>query len=260
MKHVARSLLVTQFGLMLGTLSALAGAPPQASSGQGDVLGGSRQLIVVTTRDWSTDEARLERYQRKAPGRPWKLVGQPFTVMVGKNGLGWGVGLLPVPADTGAPIKKEGDGKAPAGIFRLGTVFGYSSQKYPGSKMPYLPLTSTVECPDDSASAHYNTLVDRSQAKPDWNSSEQMLRSGTLYQWGIFVDHNSGPAHPGAGSCIFLHIWRGPGRPTVGCTAMAPEKMEEVLRWLDAGKAPLLVQLPEAEYQRLQAASGLPAR
>ena len=257
MNRVAR-LLIFWLGLMLGIRAAA--APPQASTGKGDVLGSSRQLLVVSTRDWNADEARLERYERKAAGKPWKLVGQPFTVMVGKSGLGWGVGVVPTPADTGAPIKKEGDGKAPAGIFRLGTAFGYSSQRYPGSKMPYLPLTSTVECPDDSASAHYNTLVDRSQAKPDWNSSEQMLRPDTLYQWGIFVDHNSGPARPGSGSCIFLHIWRGPGRPTVGCTAMAPEKMEEMLRWLDAAKAPLLVQLPEAEYQRLQAAWGLPVR
>ena len=259
MNRITR-LLVSLLGLMLGLISASAGAPPQGSSSHGDVLGASRQLIVVTTRDWSTDEARLERYQRKAPGKPWMLVCQPFTVMMGKNGLGWGVGVVPAPVAPGDPIKKEGDGKAPAGIFRLGTAFGYSSQKYPGSKMPYLPLTSTVECPDDSASAHYNTLVDRSQAKPDWNSSEQMLRADTLYQWGIFVDHNSGPARPGAGSCIFLHIWRGQGRPTVGCTAMAPEKMEEMLRWLDAAKAPLLVQLPEADYQRLQAEWGLPAR
>jgi D-alanyl-D-alanine dipeptidase len=259
--HLARSLLVALFGLILVLSSASAGGRPQSSSSRPDILDGSRQLIVVTTRDWNTDEARLERYERKGPGKPWKPVGQPFTVMVGKNGLGWGLGLVPAPADTGgAPIKKEGDGKAPAGIFRLGTVFGYSSRKYAGSKMPYLPLTATVECPDDSASAHYNTLVDRSQSTPDWSSSEQMLRSDSLYQWGIFVDHNSSPARPGSGSCIFLHIWRGPGRPTVGCTAMPAEKMEEMLAWLDSGKAPLLVQLPEAEYQRLQAAWGLPAR
>lgn len=259
MKSLVRSLSLSVLFLCFSIPSALAGGPPQASPSR-DVLDGSRQILVVTTREWSADQGRLERYERKAPGRPWTRVGQPFTVTVGKNGLGWGLGVVAAPAQSGDPIKKEGDGKAPAGLFRLGTAFGYSPGKYPGSKMPYLPLTSSVECPDDPASSQYNTLVDRSRAKPDWNSSEQMLRPDTLYQWGIFVEHNTGPARPGAGSCIFLHIWRGEGRPTVGCTAMSPEQMEEMLSWLDPGKKPLLVQLPEAEYQRLQAAWGLPAR
>lgn len=251
--------------LCLCSMAAAAGAPPQRSAAaSADALEGSRQLIVVTTRGWSTDEGRLERYERKAPGKPWKLVGRPFTVMVGKNGLGWGLGLVAAPPATAGepgPVKQEGDGKAPAGIFRLGSAFGYEPQKFPHSRMPYLPLTATVECPDDTASSHYNTLVDRSQIKrPDWNSSERMLRDDDLYRWGIFVDHNSGPARPGAGSCIFLHIWRGQGQPTVGCTAMAPENMQVLLSWLDARKHPLLVQLPEAEYQRLQPAWRLPAR
>jgi D-alanyl-D-alanine dipeptidase len=41
---------------------------------------------------------------------------------------------------------------------------------------------------------------------------------------------------------------------------MSPDTMEEMLSWLDAGKSPLLVQLPEAEYARLRAAWGLPVR
>ena len=34
------------------------------------------------------------------------------------------------------PVKREGDGKAPAGIFDLGTAFGYAAQPLPGLKLP----------------------------------------------------------------------------------------------------------------------------
>ncbi len=59
------------------------------------------------------------------------------------------------------------------------------------------------------------------------------------------------------GSCIFLHIWEGPGKGTAGCTAMGSLSMEEVLRWLDGEKRPVLVQLPRAEFERLRGILGL---
>ena len=39
---------------------------------------------------------------------------------------------------------------------------------------------------------------------------------------------------------------------------MEPALMEELLFWLDARKQPLLVQLPEREFARLQQAWKLP--
>jgi hypothetical protein len=39
---------------------------------------------------------------------------------------------------------------------------------------------------------------------------------------------------------------------------MNPSSMEYLLRWLDAKKRPLLVQLPRAEFERLREAWGLP--
>ena len=62
-----------------------------------------------------------------------------------------------------------------------------------------------------------------------------------LYRWGIVVGHN--PANqPGAGSCIFIHLWRGPGQPTAGCTAMSEENLPRILAWLDPALDPRLVQ------------------
>jgi hypothetical protein len=37
---------------------------------------------------------------------------------------------------------------------------------------------------------------------------------------------------------------------TSGCTSMAPEAMLELLRWLDADRAPVLAQVPRLELER----------
>ena len=221
----------------------------------------STQLVVVTTADWNSPQGVLRRYERLKANKKWKAVGEPIAVMVGKNGLAWGSGIVHVDAPISSandPMKKEGDGRAPAGVFRLSRIFGYAPQAQAGWKMPYLSLTSSVECVDDTTSKLYNQIVDRSTVSPDWNSSEHMLRSDDLYRWGILVDHNAAPAVAGGGSCIFMHIWRGPGQPTVGCTAMPQADLESLIAWLDPARMPLLVQLPEAQYKNLRKRWHLP--
>ena len=109
---------------------------------------------------------------------------------------------------------------------------------------------------DDPKSRHYNRIVDGSAVEAkDWNSSERMRIEP--YRWGAVVGHNWKQV-PGAGSCIFLHVWEGPGVATSGCTAMAEEDMLRLTLWLDRTKKPLLVQLPAEEYRRLRAAWKLP--
>jgi L,D-peptidoglycan transpeptidase YkuD (ErfK/YbiS/YcfS/YnhG family) len=223
----------------------------------------STQIVVVTTAGWSSSEATLRRYERQRPGKAWKAMGDAFTVVVGKNGLGWGSGLVSVDGTQRAakdPVKKEGDGKAPAGVFRLSKAFGYAPREEPGWKMPYVALTPSVECVDDTDSKFYNTLVDTTTISPDWGSheNEKMRRSDDLYRWGILVDHNANPPVAGHGSCIFMHIWRGPGQPTVGCTAMPQADLESLLGWLDPDRKPLLVQVPEAQYRALRKKWRLP--
>ena len=236
----------------------------QTSEAAGDrnSLSSSTQLIVVTTSSWDAVDGQLQRYQRSSASGPWRAVGNSTPVVVGKNGMGWGAGIVPVeelrfPGVT-EPAKKEGDGKAPAGIFRLGTSFGYAGDKKPEWKMPYITLTMTVDCVDDSQSRYYNRIVDREKISQDWTSSEHMLRDDELYRWGVVVDHNANPPKAGEGSCIFLHIWRGPGQGTVGCTAMPQDQVESILGWLDPKQTPVLVQLPIAQYQRLRNKFGLP--
>ncbi len=235
---------------------ALAQSLPQKA------LQSSTQLLVVTTPDWNAVEGVLQRYERPQPEKKWKMVGDPITIVVGKNGLGWGAGVVPTDnlATRGTldPVKKEGDGKSPAGVFRLGSGFGYAAQKQTGWRVSYVSLTPSVECVDDPGSKFYNLIVDRAAVSPDWNSSEHMLLSDGLYRWGIVVDHNANPVTPGSGSCIFMHIWLGRGKGTTGCTAMPQEQLEPLLAWLDPARKPLLVQLPFPQYKALRKPWQLP--
>lgn len=225
-------------------------------------LAGARQLIVVTTSGWDAVDGSLRRYERATVRGGWRPVGAPIPIVVGRNGMAWGRGLHgeAAPAGAAGPVKKEGDGRSPAGLFRLGPAFGYAPAAKTGARrVPYLQATPTLECVDDVKSAHYNRVLDRRSVKtPDWQSSEQMRREDDFYRLGVIVDHNADRA-AGCGSCIFLHIWAGAGKGTAGCTAMESEKMETVFRWLDARTHPLLVQLPEAEFDRLREAWTLPA-
>jgi L,D-peptidoglycan transpeptidase YkuD (ErfK/YbiS/YcfS/YnhG family) len=220
----------------------------------------STQLMVVTTPDWNAVDGRLQRYERTAPGQAWKAVGDAVPVVVGKKGMGWGLGIVPVDRLRGAnePVKQEGDGKSPAGVFSLGTAFGFA-EKAPGEwKMPYLALTPSIDCVDDAQSSRYNTIADRSTVTPDWNSAEHMRAVGEAYRWGVVVDQNAAPAKKNGGSCVFMHVWSGAGHGTAGCTAMPREQIETILGWLDPVKRPLLVQMPMGEYSRLRRTLRLP--
>ena len=234
-------------GLMIGTGAAAT-----------DPLHRSLQCVVVVTDNWSATTGVLRAFERNKSSDRWKPRGAGVRVVAGKKGLAWGRGLLAL-QERGEPTKIEGDNKAPAGIFGLRSAFGYASQ---GSadwvKLPYLALSKQIEGVDDPRSRYYNQLVDRSKvARVDWRTSEQMLRDDDLYKWGIVVEHNR-TAQPGAGSCIFLHVWKGPASPTAGCTAMPEQELVKLLRWLDPSAHPTLVQMPRANYSAVQSKFGLP--
>ena len=216
----------------------------------------SRQLVVVTTPAWDSVNGTLQRYSRTGAKSPWVAEGPAVPIVVGQTGLAWGDAEFGARRD---PRKREGDGKAPAGRFPLGSVFGFgTSGSIPGLRMPYLPLGDGTECVDDVASVHYNRIVDRGEVRRiDWRSAERM-RSIDLYQLGVMVEYNARPVRRGRGSCIFLHIWRAQGSPTSGCTAMPADDLETIARWLDASRRPLLVQLPATEYARLRRRWSLP--
>lgn len=217
---------------------------------------GAEQVLLVLTDGWDAVGGTLWRFERDGDG--WRRVGDGVPVVVGHAGLAWGRGLHPAPP-LGEPRKREGDGRGVAGVFRLGTAVGYAPDAPAGVTLPYRRATRTLRCVDDPASSHYNRVVDAATVPVDWKSAEKMRRRDALYRWLVVVDHNIQPApEPGAGSCIFLHIWRAAGRGTAGCTAMAEGDLVTVMRWLKPEHRPLLVQLPRPAHAALREAWGLP--
>ena len=203
----------------------------------------SRQLIVLVAPDWDANHGTLRLFER-AEGGTWQRRSPDVPVMLGRNGLAWGVGLHPQ-----AATKREGDGRSPAGVFELERIYGRDARA-PSSHFPYRQLRAGMEGIDDPRSRFYNRLVDPAEVKArDWAHSEKVRSSNPMFRWCVEVRHNWAQ-RPGPGSCIYLHIWKAPGVATSGCTAMSEPDLARVVSWLDAAKRPLLVQMPASELRR----------
>jgi D-alanyl-D-alanine dipeptidase len=243
--------------LALTVLAFGAGCHAQTGISARPLIERSEQLVVVTTPDWTSTTGSMQRFERTTSTSQWRVIDQPVPVVVGRTGIAWGVGFDAI--STEGPHKYEGDGKAPAGIFPLDTVFGFAPRDSMQSvRPPYVQLLPTTDCVDDTASTHYNTVVDKASVpRVDWNSAEHMRQVG-LYKMGVIVGYNAISPVRGRGSCIFLHIWSGPQSHTAGCTAFDESKLRDVVMWLDPRKRPLLVQLTANDYANLRTSWKLP--
>jgi D-alanyl-D-alanine dipeptidase len=235
--RMRRSLLI-----LFWALTAVAGAAELRD----EIPAQCRQMLLVTTANWNAPRGEAQRYERTGAGAGWQQMGEAGEVLLGEHGLAWGRGLHTTPSDA-ARRKREGDRCAPAGIFRLTTAFGRRpATQLAITSFPYREIHAGTEAVDDPASRFYNRIVDRTHVrKPDWKSSERMAEIAD-YTLGVVVAHNPQNT-PGAGSCIFLHEWRGSRTGTAGCTVLPPAQLLELVRWLDASKSPVLVQLPRSE-------------
>jgi L,D-peptidoglycan transpeptidase YkuD (ErfK/YbiS/YcfS/YnhG family) len=249
---------ILSFGAALACLVLAAASSRAAADGVQDSVAflnrarlpeGCGQVIMVTSDGWDTRLGVMRLYE-KTEGVWQPMKDAEFHVDIGKKGLGWGRGIFPADGKAG-PHKTEGDGKAPAGVFELGDVFGYEAQAPAGCKMPYRQATERDYFVDDITSPDYNQWV-RLEDGPNepekrWKSFERMRRADNRYRLGLVVRHNMTPVEPGKGSAIFMHLWEEPGTGTAGCTSMSPGSMLTLLAWLDPRKNPLLVQLPSSE-------------
>lgn len=199
------------------------------------VLKNSQQLVLVISQDWDSSSAKLFRYQKNEFHSHWQRVGQPISVVLGKNGMAWSKDF----ANSEGPIKREGDLRTPAGVFSLGKAFGFQVFNDQIS-MPYFQIKNDTECVDDSSSIYYNQIVNRHSIKnPDWNSAE-LMRSVPLYQLGMSINYNVKPAVSQAGSCIFIHQWRNSEIGTAGCLAMSRDHLLQLLNWLKLEGHPVI--------------------
>lgn len=235
----------------------------QRSPAEPVIPAATTQLLVVVSDHWDASSGRLYQFTRST-GKPWQAVGQSSEAVLGRNGSAWGLGLHPLQS---GQQKQEGDGRAPAGLFRLSAAFGALPAL--ATQMPYQQMSRFDYCIDVPTSPLYNQTLDVRQYRPEWTagSSEQMRRDlmpkpDAVYLQGLFVEHNfsAGEARQtGAGSCIFIHQKASGGRKTAGCTALEPHALQALLQWLNPQASPLYLLLPVTEYRRLQQDWQLPA-
>ena len=214
------------------------------------------QMVVTIADNWDSSTGKLQCYDRTRSG--WKPVfDKPIPVLLGRNGLAWGRGLRGQ-NETGKH-KREGDGRAPAGLFNIGKIYTHDPKLPAGANYPFRTITKWDAWIDDPKLAEYNrhVVVDPKRV-PSWFDKQKMRHGDFAYRWLIEIRHNSDPPKPGAGSAIFFHTRRGPARKTAGCTTMSSTDLVRVMRWLRANKRPQYVLLPRSEYERRQKSWGLP--
>ena len=204
-------------------------------------LSASQQIILVVSKDFNTSTASMECYEGE------KKVFSTVKVNIGKNGLGWGLGEIILPQNSDEPLKKEGDKKAPAGVFKLTNIFGYKKNQI--FHLPYLFASKNLICIDDTKSNKYNKIMRIPKIKP--KSFEYMKRDDSQYELGIVVAHNILGIR-GRGSCIFMHVKKSNTSPTVGCTSMSLDEIKDITSWLDKNKNPLLIQIPKSSSKEIK--------
>ncbi len=216
-----------------------------------------QQLILSIAPGWDSSTGRLQCFERA--GKGWQASAPAWAVLYGRNGLAWGRGVLGT--DEKGQHKTERDKRAPAGVFRIGTIYTYDSALPEGADFPFHTVTSTDAWVDDPAHPDYNRHVTIPDAAnpPPWFAKQKMRHNDFAYRWLVEIRHNSDPPVAGEGSAIFFHIRRGVDRPSAGCTTMAETNLVKLVRWLRAAKKPHYALLPRHEYEAKWQAWGLPA-
>jgi len=138
-----------------------------------------------------------------------RYLGRTFPCAIGKGGL--------------SARKKEGDGATPIGTHRIvGMLYRPDRMERPADWA--LPIRPGDLWSDDATHEDYNLMV----RAPYRHSHERLCRADPLYDLVIITDWNWPYAVKDRGSAIFIHQWRGPGRPTAGCIAFRRDH----LRWI----------------------------
>ncbi len=132
-----------------------------------------------------------------------RFCGVNLPCAIGRGGIGVKLG--------------EGDGITPKGIFHLTAIktrIDRLSFYSPQVSQRVIRLADIWS--DDPNDPNYNHGV----YGPDYRfSHEKQYRADPLYDAFGILDFNWPDAVAGAGSAIFMHVWRKPRHPTEGCIA-----------------------------------------
>ena len=140
-----------------------------------------------------------------------RFAGRRFARTIGRGGL--------------TDRKVEGDMATPRGTHRIvGMLYRPDRMVKPA---PWAePIGPMDLWSDDVNDPDYNQWV----RAPHPFSHEALRRADPMYDLVLITDWNWPDAVAGRGSAIFIHVWRGKGRPTAGCVAFRPDH----LAWIAA--------------------------
>tara|TARA_R110000751_G_scaffold36486_14_gene88994 strand:- start:10437 stop:10964 length:528 start_codon:yes stop_codon:yes gene_type:complete len=144
-----------------------------------------------------------------------RFLGRRFPCAVGFGGIG--------------AKRGEGDGITPQGVHMIESVFWRADRRRPpAGGLPGRPVGPRDGWSDDPADPLYNRRV----SWPSCHSAERLRRADRLYDLIAVTDFNRRPPAPGAGSAIFLHVWKRPRKWTAGCVAFRERDLAWILsRW-----------------------------
>lgn len=170
-----------------------------------------KQLIVVKARG---SRCRIYCLERSVGG--FIQVLPTMDGFVGKNGVSF--------------QKKEGDGKTPAGLYKIGHAFGMGKGLRTG--LPYRQIRYGSRWCSNPQSKNYNTYTEKA-----WETNcEDLWKYKREYRYGAVIEYNMGKdTIKGRGSAIFLHCKLS---PTAGCVAAKKDCIKRILAWLNIKKNP----------------------
>jgi L,D-peptidoglycan transpeptidase YkuD (ErfK/YbiS/YcfS/YnhG family) len=182
------------------------------------------RLIIVTVASMDDSKAELHTFERKSPAASWTKSSGPEPCVVGARGIGWGHPYLSFRRGE-EPVKEEGDERTPAGIYRIGAMFGFAEDKRPN----YIQLTPGRQfCVEDTSSPYYGQIVPQSSV--DEKTLGQKMASVEQYRRGIFIDYPPRRAFK-AGSCIFVQVWAKEGTGTSAHIGLPEERILRLQDW-----------------------------
>ncbi len=134
-------------------------------------------------------------------------MGRRFPRTIGRGGL--------------TDRKAEGDMATPRGVHRIVGML-YRPDRIAKPADWALPIGPRDLWSDDVRDEDYNMMV----RAPHAFSHEHLRRADPMYDLILITDWNWPYAVKGRGSAIFIHQWRGKGRPTAGCVAFRRDHLQ----------------------------------
>ncbi len=152
--------------------------------------------------------------------------------------------------------KREGDGRTPSGIFRLGLAFGRPASLKTG--LHYRQATDDDYWVDDPASPRYNQWVRGTAGGAILGEDATEQRALRRWYRGR-VQHRTDRVRAAAARSSFTSGSDEGKKATAGCVALRRDNLIALLRWLDAKANPVVVLgtcPPAAEHAPSAGAEG----